>query len=233
MRKITLVFLLIALCLHLGMMAKKPKSEKRKMSITEMIDSIKWDSPTRETDSSYTNLNSMYDCADSFYTFIQSMPDSIPLYEIRRIYNAKKGDTILAPVNIRTGEMRTSLDATNQSLAGVTYALESMTWTLKLTGWMAANAVQIAVDATPLGSKERRKANKQITHFLRIFPIITKTLKEQSHLMKAYKAQNESLSADDGPVTSLPGVDLTSDVVMDMSDEEIAAWFEAESANRS
>jgi hypothetical protein len=51
--------------------------------------------------------------------------------------------------------------------------------------------------------------------------------------MKAYKAQNESLSADDGPVTSLPGVDLTSDVVMDMSDEEIAAWFEAESANRS
>jgi hypothetical protein len=233
MKKLLLVLVMIALCVPFGMQAKKSKENKKQMTLLERIESIKWDSPTRQEGSNYASLNLMYNYADSFYTMIQAMPDSVPLYEIRKVYNSTTGDTILAPVNIRTNELAPSKRAAAQSLDGLNYVLNITLWTEKLAASLIENSVQIAVDATPLGNKERKNANKQIAGFCKIYPTICSAIKQQSRLMTEYKKQNESLSQDAGPVTSMPGEDLTSDVVMNMSDEEISAWLEEEQASRS
>ncbi len=233
MKKILLIIVLIALCVPFGMEAKKSKEEKKQMTLLEKIESIKWDSPSRVDDSKYEKLNLMYNYADSFYAMIQAMPDSVPLYEIRKVYNSTKGDTILAPVNIRTNELAPSKRAAEQSLNGLNYVLEITLWTEKLAFSLTENADQIIIDATPLGNKERKNANKQIAGFCKIYPTICSAIRQQSRLMSEYKKKNESLSQDAGPVTSMAGEDLTSDVVMTMSDDEIAAWLEEEQANRS
>jgi hypothetical protein len=233
MKKTIIMLLLICLCVPFAVDAKKSKEEKRKMSVLEKLESIQWDSPDRVDDSDYEKLNTMYNTADTFYAMIQAMPDSVALYEIRKVYREDKGDTILAPVNIRTNELSTSMRAVDQSLAGLNYVLDVTIYTMKLTAQMTGNATMIAIDATPLGNSARKKANKQIAGFVKIYPTIVSAIKEQARLMQLYKQQNESLSQDDGPVTSLPGEDLTSDVVMTMSDEEIASWLEAEQPSRS
>jgi hypothetical protein len=233
MKKLILLLVMIALCVPLCMQAKKSKEDKKQMTLLERIESIKWDSPSRLDGSKYAKLNQMYNYADSFYAMIQAMPDSVPLYEIRKVYNSSKGDTILAPVNIRTNELAPSKRAAEQSLNGLTYVLNITLWTEKMAASLIANAEQVAIDATPLGSKERKTANKQIAGFCKIFPTICTAIRQQSRLMTEYKKQNESLSQDAGPVTSLPGEDLTSDVVMTMTDDEISAWLEAEQSSRS
>lgn len=230
MKKILLLIVAILIIAPVSVEAKKKKKEKKQMTLTEMIESIEWDRPEKTG----KPIDELYDEGDKFYATIATLTDSVPIYEIKRVINAE-GDTVLAPVD-KEGHIRSGLDATNQSLAGVNYLLTVVNNSLTLSTQLMSHATDILTDAASakFGNKEakaRVKANGQMKNFVKIFPIMLKAVKEQSRLMKLYREEATKLTADDKGVTTLPGYDTDSfEIFENASEEELAAALAADIA---
>lgn len=201
-----------------------PAASAQQKSFNELVASMKYDRPARTGEQ---NLDDMYECAAKFHSEIEHIADSVPMFHVAKRLNAD-GDTVIVVVDSE-GNPRNALKIASQVVKALGFMTRTASYTTSLTSYLASNSVQIGIDAGAglLGgkaAKSRVKANKQIVNMTKVYPLIFNKVKEQSNLIKAYREAHEQHSADSGPITTLPGFDITDETDLEaLTPEELEA----------
>ena len=108
---------------------------------------------------------------------------------------------------------------------GSTVALQSATLATMTIGY----ADQIAKDAIPfVGDPDRKKANVQIAKSVKAFKLLKNLIDSQRNMMDRYFKANANVEITDSVSEAIAVGDVDFMDVMEMSDEELAAYMEAE-----
>lgn len=205
---------------------KKDKEAKSPEEIMAMIMALEWKKPAK----SGLDVDKYYDEADQFFKLIKSVDQRVPLFKVYKI-TSPSGESTIAPVDIKTGEVRHKNEATNQVLESVSFGADLALQSTSLAAGALTYSVQIAQDAIPfVGNAERKTANVQIAKAVKTFPLLKQLIDSQRNMMDRYFKQNANIEANDSVSEAITTGDIDFLDTIDMSDEELAAYMEAEEA---
>ncbi len=207
---------------------KKKRDKKKQRSVSEILtdlQALEWDKPA----SSGLDIDKWYDEADSFFALVKGIEDNVPLYTIAMV-KSPDGTTIIAPVD-KNGTIRHRGEAFEQVAKGVLYGTNVALAATNLALGTTTNAFQIGQDAIPfVGDASRKKANMQIVKATKAIPLLKEIVTTQNNMMNKYKEMNFNLTSGDMDVAAMEELNIDPENTLTMSDEEIAAYLEAEAA---
>ena len=203
---------------------KKDKEVKSPEEILAMIKALEWTKPPLTG----TKIDEYYTTADEFFKNLKQVDEDVHIFKVCKI-TSPSGESTIAPVEIRTGEVRHKSEAVHQVTQSVTYgstvALQSATLATMTIGY----ADQIAKDAIPfVGDPDRKKANVQIAKSVKAFKLLKNLIDSQRNMMDRYFKANANVETTDSVSEAIAVGDVDFMDVMEMSDEELAAYMEAE-----
>lgn len=203
---------------------KKDKEVKSPEEILAMIKALEWTKPPLTG----TKIDEYYSTADEFFKNLKQVDEDVHIFKVCKI-TSPSGESTIAPVELRTGAVRHKSEAVNQVTQSVTYgstvALQSATLATMTIGY----ADQIAKDAIPfVGDPDRKKANVQIAKSVKAFKLLKNLIDSQRNMMDRYFKANANVETTDSVSEAIAVGDVDFMDVMEMSDEELAAYMEAE-----
>lgn len=203
---------------------KKDKEVKSPEEILAMIKTLEWTKPPLTG----TKIDEYYSTADEFFKNLKQVDEDVHIFKVCKI-TSPSGESTIAPVELRTGAVRHKSEAANQVMQSVSYgstvALQSATLATMTIGY----ADQIAKDAIPfVGDPDRKKANVQIAKSVKAFKLLKNLIDSQRNMMDRYFKANANVETTDSVSEAIAVGDVDFMDVMEMSDEELAAYMEAE-----
>lgn len=203
---------------------KKEKEIKSPEEIIAMIKDFEWTKPPLTG----TKIDEYYSTADEFFKNLKQVDEEIRLFKVCKI-TSPSGESTIAPVDLRTGAVRHKNEAASQVMQavsfGATLGLQSSALALMTVGCVD----QIAKDAIPLvGDPVRKKANVQIAKSVKAFKLLKSLIDSQRNMMDRYFKANANVETTDSVSEAIAVGDVDFMDVMEMSDEELAAYMEAE-----
>lgn len=205
----------------------------------ELLKGIEWISPER---TGITEIDALYDRADSLYECLHTFGDSVVYYDVKVVANSDTGDTIVCVVdnnnNIRSPRLAFSqystatsycMDLTKEIL-NVSVSVKDATPALKkLVKGISSNPIEAASTLLIFGGNSKkilkmcRIAGKSVKDMLAKF-------KAQRKRIKSYNQWKENLSRENKDAkfidNDIPDCPLDEDDVVLMNNEEYMAGLE-------
>lgn len=202
----------------------KDKEVKSPEEILEMIKAFEWTKPPQMG----TNVDEYYATADEFFKNLKQVDEEVCLFKVCRI-TSPSGESIIAPVDIRTGAVKHKNEAVSQVMQAIAYGSSLGLKSASLATMAIGCADQIAKDAIPfVGDPVRKKANMEIAKSVKSFKLLKELIDSQRNMMDRYFKANANVETSDSVSEAIAVGDVDFMEVMEMSDEELAAYMEAE-----
>lgn len=205
----------------------------------ELLKGIEWTSPER---TGITEIDALYDRADSLYECLQTFGDSVVYYDVKVVANSDTGDTIVCVVdgnnNIRSPKLAFGQYSTatsycmnlTEKILNVSVSVKDATPAIKnLVKGISSNPIESASILLTFGGNSRkilkmcRIAGRSVKDMLAKF-------KEQRKRIKSYKQWKENLSRENKDAkfidNDIPDCPLDRDDVILMSNEEYVEGLE-------
>ena len=164
----------------------------------------------------------------SFFFNLKQVDEDVHNFKVCKI-TSPSGESTIAPVELRTGTVRHKFEAGDQVMQSVSYGSTVALQSAALATMTIGYADQITKDAIPfVGDPERKKANVQIAKSVKAFKLLKNLIDSQRNMMDRYFKANANVETTDSVSEAIAVGDVNFMDVMEMSDEELAAYMEAE-----
>lgn len=205
---------------------KKDKEVKTPEEVLALIKAIEWKKPEK----SGLEIDTYYNDADEFFKLIKDVDNSVSLFKVCKAVSPN-GQSIIAPVDIRTGQIRHKNEAFAQVAEASLFATNLALMSTTLAAGAVTHAIQIGQDAIPfVGDPARKAANVNIAKAVKIFPLLKNLIDTQNGMMKRYFKQNENVETTDSVSEALAvgEIDFNELSEYPMSDEDLEKYIKDE-----